>query len=578
MAKKAYLGIDNVARKVKKIYIGAEGALPSGYTQIEYIQSSGTQWIDTGFKHNQNTRVVMDVQPTSIGAVNAWAFEGRTSNSSAKHGVFFYGNSKGDSKWNSDYGGSSRLPFTGVDKTDRLNIDYNKNVCIINGVSVTHTTSTFQSTRTLSLLCKRDSETADSFLNAKLYSCKIYDNGVLIRNFVPCINSSGTVGMYDTVNHAFYGNAGSGVFTAGQLVEVGSVAHMVKKAYIGIGGVARPCFGGGELEYYGAITPLGTRSGKSEATSIEEYALFAGGFLVSGGSTTFLSDVTAYNKSLTRILPTDLSAARYSLAATSIGGHALFAGGMNSTHGDPGLSVVDAYDASLTRTIITSLSVGRMDLAATSVGDYALFAGGYTYADDQLTLESKDTVDAYNKSLTRTIATALSVPRHTLNGATVGNNALFAGGLEAKAGAKSTVDAYSNSLTRTLPTELSYATGWVETATATSNHALFGHGIINAYDKSLVRTIPESLSTPDCRAALGATSIGGYALFAGGTDDVDVVSIVDAYDLNLVKTLPQELSVARYSMGATTIGEYALFGGGSGASGALDSVEAYTII
>ena len=30
---------------------------------VEYIQSSGTQYIDTGFMPNNNARVVMDVQP-----------------------------------------------------------------------------------------------------------------------------------------------------------------------------------------------------------------------------------------------------------------------------------------------------------------------------------------------------------------------------------------------------------------------------------------------------------------------------------------------------------------------------------
>ena len=39
-------------------------ALPSGYTQYEYIESSGTQYIDTGFKPNQNTRTVIDFQAT----------------------------------------------------------------------------------------------------------------------------------------------------------------------------------------------------------------------------------------------------------------------------------------------------------------------------------------------------------------------------------------------------------------------------------------------------------------------------------------------------------------------------------
>ena len=79
-------------------------SLPSGYKRLEYIQSSGTQYIDTGFKHNQNTRVVMHVKPVSIKA-NAWVFEGRISYESAAKGVFFYYAS--GKLWNADYKGSA---------------------------------------------------------------------------------------------------------------------------------------------------------------------------------------------------------------------------------------------------------------------------------------------------------------------------------------------------------------------------------------------------------------------------------------------------------------------------------------
>lgn len=48
-----------------------------------------------------------------------------------------------------------------------------------------------------------------------MYRCKMYKAGTLIRDFVPVRNSSGTLGLYDTVNGIFYTNQGSGTFTAG---------------------------------------------------------------------------------------------------------------------------------------------------------------------------------------------------------------------------------------------------------------------------------------------------------------------------------------------------------------------------
>ncbi|MDD2391526.1 MAG: prepilin-type N-terminal cleavage/methylation domain-containing protein [Bacilli bacterium] len=48
------------------------------------------------------------------------------------------------------------------------------------------------------------------------YSFKIWNNGTLLRNFIPAKrNSDNILGMYDLVNNVFYTNAGTGAFTAG---------------------------------------------------------------------------------------------------------------------------------------------------------------------------------------------------------------------------------------------------------------------------------------------------------------------------------------------------------------------------
>ena len=43
----------------------------------------------------------------------------------------------------------------------------------------------------------------------------IWESDTRVRDFIPCKNPSGTVGLYDTVNGTFYGNAGTGTFIAG---------------------------------------------------------------------------------------------------------------------------------------------------------------------------------------------------------------------------------------------------------------------------------------------------------------------------------------------------------------------------
>ena len=93
-------------------------------------------------------------------------------------------------------------------------VDKNKNVCTFNDDTITNTSSVATASANMFLLALNNAGSAQYFLNAKLYSCDIYDNDVLVRDFVPCKNPSGVIGLYDVVNGVFYQNAGTGEFTA----------------------------------------------------------------------------------------------------------------------------------------------------------------------------------------------------------------------------------------------------------------------------------------------------------------------------------------------------------------------------
>ena len=67
----------------------------------------------------------------------------------------------------------------------------------------------------------------------KLYSCQIYDNDTLVRDYVPCQKPDGTIGLWDDVNSVFYGNAGTGTFTAGPAVASPSI-------FVNIDGIWKP--------------------------------------------------------------------------------------------------------------------------------------------------------------------------------------------------------------------------------------------------------------------------------------------------------------------------------------------------
>ena len=50
----------------------------------------------------------------------------------------------------------------------------------------------------------------------RLYYLKMYSDGDLVRDYVPCYRKSDSViGLYDLVSKTFYTNQGSGTFTKG---------------------------------------------------------------------------------------------------------------------------------------------------------------------------------------------------------------------------------------------------------------------------------------------------------------------------------------------------------------------------
>ena len=354
--------------------------------------------------------------------------------------------------------------------------------------------------------------------------------------------------------------------------ETKSVARKIKKGYVGVGGVARPCWGGGELTSYGNVNNgLSLARTSLAATTIGDYALFGGGYDTSGR---YVSNVDAYDTSLTRTTPTSLSTGRRNLAATTVGNYALFGGGFTS--GTAVTNVVNAYDTSLTRTSASTFTLARGKLAATTVGNYALFGGGYTSSTVVTAV-----VHAYDTSLTRTSATSLGDSRGELAATTVGNYALFGGG-SGSSTYSALVNAYDTSLTRTSADSFDTAVSRLA-ATTVGNYALFGGGytgsdistVTEAYDTSLTRTSPTSLSTG--RYYLAATSIGEYAIFAGGYTGSDVNARVDIYDSLLTRKPFKYLYTGRRNLAATTVGNYALFGGGDMDSSPSLTVDAFTI-
>ena len=181
-------------------------------TPIEYIQSSGTQYINSGFIPKATTRTIMKAEPMSW---SAWsAFFGTRNATSPTASQAYIAAVPAATLYRSDYFGSSLTAETPT-IMQITNIDKNKNICSFNNIMITNTSSTVNATTNMFLLALNDVGTAKYFLSAKLYSCKIYDGDTLVRDFIPIKTTTNVYGLWDKVNKVFYPNAGTGTFTAG---------------------------------------------------------------------------------------------------------------------------------------------------------------------------------------------------------------------------------------------------------------------------------------------------------------------------------------------------------------------------
>jgi hypothetical protein len=186
-----------------------KGRLPSGYTEMPWIQSSGTQWINTGVIAGQNTE--FEAKVSSLTNSNGATIIGNESgNGTSKYSALLWNNNWYINKGNS---GSQGIAFA---SSDYYTISYKNGKFSINSNEVSFTNTLINTVGALALLAKRIGTShieGSTYMNARLHYTKIWDSGTLIRNFIPCIRTSDSVaGLYDTVGGQFYTNAGTGTF------------------------------------------------------------------------------------------------------------------------------------------------------------------------------------------------------------------------------------------------------------------------------------------------------------------------------------------------------------------------------
>ena len=174
---------------------------------VDYLESTGTQYIDTGITSNLNTVVEMNLKVVSYSTNNtATFFGGLTSNVGISTNISKT-NADRFSRFGTKYAIIKRVDIEGIKST----ITIDKNAFVINGVSyAVGETSSFNGPNMY--LFKVYGVASEYNTTTDIYSCQLWDNGVLVRDYIPAIDENGVGFMFDRVSHTIYDNAGTGAF------------------------------------------------------------------------------------------------------------------------------------------------------------------------------------------------------------------------------------------------------------------------------------------------------------------------------------------------------------------------------
>lgn len=238
---------ETVPKLSKTAYVNSDVILPDEYQLVEYIQSSGVEYIDTNSRIIANTRftctwgsVFNNGSFVASSTENKGYGQGNPSGSSPnisgggrlQNGVVTFWFS--GSNYSTSLGSSvSTSVYTDIITTSENTLNFSMTDIITNNVFTNTTLTNFTIYPVNNMFLFRDSSGQYPFYSAK----KIYDvkfetrassseDFVVVKHLIPCYRKSDNVcGFYDIIGNEFYTNKGSGTFIAGSDVVDGKLLY-----------------------------------------------------------------------------------------------------------------------------------------------------------------------------------------------------------------------------------------------------------------------------------------------------------------------------------------------------------------
>ena len=188
----------------------AQSGLPDGYTALEYIQSSGTQYIDTGRKLTQDSDITIDFR--IVGEINRDAGIFGSRESALKNNLTLFQN-KNPIVFSGDFSEYQKHRFSVASSLERTKIQINKAGVWVNDIlkKSWSDVADFETPTNGLIFDVGNNNWTNNKAVMRLYS---YTDGDA-QQLVPCLDANGVPCLYDLIGKTALYNQGAGSFIWG---------------------------------------------------------------------------------------------------------------------------------------------------------------------------------------------------------------------------------------------------------------------------------------------------------------------------------------------------------------------------
>ena len=183
------------------------------YQFVEYIESSGTQYINTNIIPSDKKGIYARLSSSDISSDNIY-FGSKTGNNrfwaANISDTIYFGR---DDKTNTTYNVATEA---NVIKTIKYNYNNNRSLKVDDIVVGSSISSLTTHTYPIYIFASNMAGTVGYYSQIKLYELIVTDNYDEIAHFKPCYHKTeGTIGLCETISKTFYSNSGTGTFIKG---------------------------------------------------------------------------------------------------------------------------------------------------------------------------------------------------------------------------------------------------------------------------------------------------------------------------------------------------------------------------